>query len=63
MNGFVDMYSYIEGHYEDSGLSLEELEQSIIKSEEENKKLKSWEEAVKKSIIPDFKLKKKMRKK
>lgn len=44
--GFIDKYSYKDGHYEDSGLSPEEREKACIEAEEECKKLKSWEDAI-----------------
>ena len=36
--------AFKKGHYIDSGLSLEEREKLVEQSEEENKKLKSWDD-------------------
>lgn len=36
-----------DGHYIDSGLSLEERKKLVEKAEEENKKYKSWDEVPK----------------
>ena len=45
-NGFVDEFSYREGHYLDSGLTPEEREQKRVIAEKECQKLTSWEEAI-----------------
>ena len=36
-----------DGHYIDSGLSLEEIEKQIKNLEDENKKYKSWDDVPK----------------
>ena len=36
-----------DGHYIDSGLSLDEIEKLVEQAEEENKKYKSWDDVPK----------------